>query len=359
MKTYLAVPYSEKDEAKGLGAKWDAAKKAWYIEDDKDKSNFKKWMSNTVVVTSSVDPYSEFKIALEEAGLIIPNLPIMDGKIHRVSVDGDSAGKKSGSYKGFVDGHPAGFIQNFKLGYKGNWKSKETKLSKEQIEIMKANALNKKLKREQEIVDEQNEKAIIVRKRWLSLEDAPIDHPFLVKKKINVNGTKINEYGNIVIPMHDINDDIWSLQRINDSGIKAYEKGAKKSGMFYMVGQKSEKYILIAEGFSTASSLNNILSFGVYVAFDSGNILEVLSNLKSKYPDKKVIIFADDDHSNEINAGLEKAYEASEKYDGKVFVPQFSSQERSCGFTDFNDLINAESQSGKLQIAEILTYLNS
>lgn len=30
MKIYLAVPYSEKDEAKLLGARWDAAKKLWF-----------------------------------------------------------------------------------------------------------------------------------------------------------------------------------------------------------------------------------------------------------------------------------------------------------------------------------------
>ena len=30
-KIYLNVPYSEKDEAKKLGAKWDAKNKKWYI----------------------------------------------------------------------------------------------------------------------------------------------------------------------------------------------------------------------------------------------------------------------------------------------------------------------------------------
>lgn len=30
MKTYLSVPFSEKEEAKSLGAKWDPEKKQWY-----------------------------------------------------------------------------------------------------------------------------------------------------------------------------------------------------------------------------------------------------------------------------------------------------------------------------------------
>lgn len=33
-KIYLIVPFSQKDEAKSLGAKWDANKKKWYIFDD-------------------------------------------------------------------------------------------------------------------------------------------------------------------------------------------------------------------------------------------------------------------------------------------------------------------------------------
>ncbi len=33
-KIYLNVPYSEKDLAKGKGARWDAGKKKWYIHDN-------------------------------------------------------------------------------------------------------------------------------------------------------------------------------------------------------------------------------------------------------------------------------------------------------------------------------------
>ena len=28
---YLTVPFAQKDEAKGLGAKWDPARKLWYV----------------------------------------------------------------------------------------------------------------------------------------------------------------------------------------------------------------------------------------------------------------------------------------------------------------------------------------
>ena len=40
---YLACPYAEKDEAKSLGARWDAGAKKWYVPDDVDKDLFEKW----------------------------------------------------------------------------------------------------------------------------------------------------------------------------------------------------------------------------------------------------------------------------------------------------------------------------
>lgn len=42
MRFYIKVPYSEKDEAKRLGAKWDPVKKSWYYL-DRDHVKFKKW----------------------------------------------------------------------------------------------------------------------------------------------------------------------------------------------------------------------------------------------------------------------------------------------------------------------------
>jgi len=50
-KTYLNVPYAQKDDAKALGAKWDASKKKWYAPSSLDITLFEKW--NTGTTTSS------------------------------------------------------------------------------------------------------------------------------------------------------------------------------------------------------------------------------------------------------------------------------------------------------------------
>jgi len=41
---YIYVPFSEKDEAKSLGAKWNSVSKLWYIPDGLSVDKFDKWM---------------------------------------------------------------------------------------------------------------------------------------------------------------------------------------------------------------------------------------------------------------------------------------------------------------------------
>ncbi len=42
-RTYIDVPFEQKDEAKGLGARWDATSELWYIPEQEDISKFDKW----------------------------------------------------------------------------------------------------------------------------------------------------------------------------------------------------------------------------------------------------------------------------------------------------------------------------
>jgi hypothetical protein len=39
----LKVPFAEKDEAKKLGARWDAARKIWYVVSDGELAAFARW----------------------------------------------------------------------------------------------------------------------------------------------------------------------------------------------------------------------------------------------------------------------------------------------------------------------------
>ena len=49
-KTYLNVPFAQKDAAKALGARWDAANKKWYVPADKDIMLFGQWQPQSVTM---------------------------------------------------------------------------------------------------------------------------------------------------------------------------------------------------------------------------------------------------------------------------------------------------------------------
>lgn len=44
MRIDLNVPFGEKDQAKMLGAKWDPARRVWYVRDGTNLDPFRRWM---------------------------------------------------------------------------------------------------------------------------------------------------------------------------------------------------------------------------------------------------------------------------------------------------------------------------
>ena len=53
MRINLVTPFAEKDAVKALGARWDAAKKLWYIVDVADLMPFMRWIPNLEVATEN------------------------------------------------------------------------------------------------------------------------------------------------------------------------------------------------------------------------------------------------------------------------------------------------------------------
>jgi hypothetical protein len=44
MRINLVVPFSEKYQAKSLGARWDIARQVWYVVDPEDIMAFWRWI---------------------------------------------------------------------------------------------------------------------------------------------------------------------------------------------------------------------------------------------------------------------------------------------------------------------------
>ncbi len=51
MRINLKTPFAEKDTVKALGARWDAAKKLWYITDVADLTPFLRWIPDVQAAT--------------------------------------------------------------------------------------------------------------------------------------------------------------------------------------------------------------------------------------------------------------------------------------------------------------------
>ena len=50
---FLTVPFAEKDQAKALGARWNAAQKKWYVPDGANSTLFEKWQPQAMAVSAS------------------------------------------------------------------------------------------------------------------------------------------------------------------------------------------------------------------------------------------------------------------------------------------------------------------
>ena len=124
---YLAVPYGEHVAARAAGALWDKAAKSWYAGPKADMAKLERWRPDNVPAQQApaMTPQEEFAQALRSLGCVVDGAhPVMDGATHRIGVDGDKKGEQAGFYVGHLDGHPAGYIKNNRTGIETKWKSK-------------------------------------------------------------------------------------------------------------------------------------------------------------------------------------------------------------------------------------------
>jgi Domain of unknown function (DUF5710) len=52
----LKVPFNEKDQAKSLGARWNAEAKLWYVPQGVEAAPFEKWLSSAPNLASNMAP---------------------------------------------------------------------------------------------------------------------------------------------------------------------------------------------------------------------------------------------------------------------------------------------------------------
>jgi antirestriction protein ArdC/phage/plasmid primase-like uncharacterized protein len=352
-RVYLAVPYGERGAAKAAGAMWDSAAKSWYVGPNATVARLERWLPERAGAEQlpPMDPRVEFAGALRELGCVIGgDHPIMDGQKHRIAVDGDRRGEHGGFYVGHLDGHPAGYIKNHRTGVEINWKAKGYKLDPAEQAKLRAEAATKRHERAAEQARTYEETAQRLERELSEL--APVTFPtaYMQSKSIGTHpGVYTDAERNTYVPATDADGKLWSVQSIDSDGKKRFAKASRKHGCFHAIGGLSRlasaDVLVIAEGYATAATVTELLGKPAAAAFDAGNLLPVAQALHAKFPDKPVLIIADDDQAQErergINPGRQKAHEAARAVGGRVAAPIFAPAEQRDNpksFSDFNDL---------------------
>jgi antirestriction protein ArdC/phage/plasmid primase-like uncharacterized protein len=355
-RSYLLVPYAEREQARAAGARWDAKAKSWYAGPKADHEALAKWEPVSQKPSEATpSPRQEFAARLMDAGArITGEHPIMDGKTHRIQVADDKSWDRSGFYVGYVDGiKPAGYFKNNRTGEEFRWKAKGYTLTADQKEAFVQAATLKLQQRERELAERQEQRAaqLTERRETLKPVNAETRTPYLVAKNIPAfAGVYTDDKAQtLFVPLVDAQGKQWSEQYIHADGVKRLAANARKDGCFHVVDGyerlRSAKVFVLAEGYSTAAtihdSLNARIPVAVVSAVDAGNLTAVAKSLKQAFPDTPIVIAGEDDRllqeRKNMNPGRTGALKAAEAVQGVAVFPTFAPTDDK-KLTDFNDL---------------------
>ena len=175
---------------------------------------------------------------------------------------------------------------------------------------------------------------------WDGYSPVSPSHPYLTRKRIGTHGARAAPgQSTLAIPLTDMAGAVYGLQSISADGTKKFLPGSKVTGHFFLIGDPSDSITTccIAEGFATAASIHEAMGGLAVVAFNAGNLRPVAEALRRQWPDRPLVLCADDDAKTSGNPGLAAARSAAQAVGGAIAVPDFGA-DRPDGATDFNDL---------------------
>ncbi|MEB2158952.1 zincin-like metallopeptidase domain-containing protein [Xanthomonas campestris pv. campestris] len=397
-RTYLAVPYDERETAKqaaadaGFRLTWDGQAKAWYAPAGADLAAVQQYLPTERQVPAArlVRPEEEFGDALRAVGMYLEGPAIMDGEVHRVRVDRDRGAERSGMYVGHLTGHaPGGHWENNRTKEQGNWSGAgiQDTISPQERAALNAAAAAQRQAQEAARVIKYDNGAETAQKLFAIADVATPENAYCAKKGITETaglrtvpepakavdglliganykqaeqlradnpGKPVFTTGDLLIPLQDIHGKQWSVQSVNPS-FKGLMSGGKKTGLHAIaggpenlaasgLGQDASKPLIVAEGYATADAISKIVGHPVIVAFDSGNLLPVATGLREAFPDRTIYIAGDNDHKLEgttingkvqDNIGVVKAKEAAAAVGGLAIIPSFAKDDPG---SDWNDV---------------------
>lgn len=237
----------------------------------------------------------------------------------------------------------------FSIGTFMNMKNQDNKIT---LKSFDGDNFNMSVKKWNEIKpsfekEEKKDLKIFFKEVMEELKDARDSHPYLLKKKISSEkGMKVNDFGELCIPMHNINDlnSIIGIQKINDKGKKLNYPNSKL-GVFF-IGEPTRR-VFVSEGISDAVVIHHLTGCQTICCFGIYNMEKVVNQLAKKNDKIQYVVCADRISQDQIEKKdlnnhlfYEKQYLYKFKDNMNILV-LFPSEEILTGenpIKDFNDL---------------------
>ncbi len=320
---------------------------------------------------SELEAQQQLYNAMRAHGLKPRGMPVMDGTLRYVPVEGNKGREKSGAYRAYYDdGWPSAALWNWKRGgdggFVGTWTADAEAVpmsAAEQAALARQQA-ERAAARERERQAREDAGAAKAEALWEGARPADPHHPYLAAKGVPAYGLRmaapgqsitvlagdgskreIGIAGHLLVPLRDADGRLRNLQTIAADGSKLYLPGAQKVGTFHLLGEpRPGASILIAEGYATAATAHRAAELPVAIALDTSNLKAVALALHERDPARPIYFAADNDHHLPLrpvplpNAGREKAEAAAKEVGGEVLLPPASPRQVAKGKgTDWND----------------------
>lgn len=269
--------------------------------------------------------------------------PELNGKVHRFNRNSKS---KTGWHVGWqLFGLKSG--KPYEICIFGDWKTSEKheykgapgeKLSPDDRKIINDKLAEAARLNEEERLKGQDEARQRAAKVWARSKPVYQSSYFSRKKISALFGAQTNldeESGAriILVPMRDVDGELWGIQRIFEDGQKRFLSGQRILGLFHVIGEISNdtKLAYVAEGFATGASVHEATGLPVVVVFNTANMEAAALAVRRRYKDLAIIVAGDDDVKVDGNPGRTKAEKVAKLLCGTAVFPPEP--------TDWNDYL--------------------
>lgn len=289
------------------------------------------------------DMISLFAEYLRAAGLAVDTLEA-DGVLHRCGTV-DKPRELDGAYKVHLDEPASLWWRNWRTGDEGTYSLKaEKEMSRAERKAYRESIAAARREAEAERAGRIAAAASRASHIWSLAPSATDAHPYLRRKGVRSFGLRVAADGRLIVPVLDAFDDKGqSLQYIAASGEKRFLSDGKTAGGCFALRAKDGRVdgpLLICEGYATAASLRMATGHAVVMAFNAGNLAEVARIMRQRFPEREIVLCADNDEGGEkpdgtpCNVGVDAARKAAAAVGAKLAICPLIDGRKA----DFNDL---------------------